>query len=416
MPPICTHGGYDCEFVELPPVDLQTKCGICSLILRNPHQTKCCGSIFCDTCIERVQEQGKLCPECNEADFCTFADKTFQRIINELKVRCIHQKKGGCVWTGELGKLDTHLNVNPSLSDKLLVGCEFTNIECEFSGAGCTAQMPRKDMTAHMEHEAPHHVQLLADSLKKQDQVIEEVKMKLEERDKQIEELTTTLQRQNEKLQRVKTQATNVGLQLWNKLPKPIVKHISDLIGENEELQLLLDTPTPRKPSAVPLRQVSIDHSFTMSEFELRRANDEDWCSEPFYTHPQGYKMCVQIYANGFDKEHGTHVSMYTCFMRGEYDDDLLWPFQGKIAVDLLNQNTDDPKEGRHECIVSYDETIPDHYAQRVTVGKKGPGWGKSQFIPHFKLDPKYDSTVRYLKDGCLKFRVRDVLLRLANK
>ena len=412
------HGGYECKFVEPPAPDLQTKCGICSLILRNPYQTKCCGSIFCNTCVEWIQEQGKPCQECNEAEFSTFQDKTFQRSINELKVQCTHQKRG-CVWTGELGKLDEHLNVKPSVCDELLVGCEFTNIECGFSYAGCKAQMPRKDMRTHMEYEASSHVQLLAETLKERNKQIEEKDKQIKKRDEQIEELTTKFQSQGEMLQGIKQQVINIGLQLGNQLPEPIAKQISDLVWGNEELQQFLDTPTPRKPSAVPLQQilVSIDHYFTMDEFEVHKTNDEDWCSEPFYTHPQGYKMCVQIYANGDDKECGTHVSLYTCFMRGEYDNELLWPFQGKIAVELRNQKTDDPEQGgHHECIMHYDENTPDPYAQRVTVGQKGPGWGKSQFIPHFKLDPDYDSAVQYLKDGCLKFRVRDALLSIPSK
>ena len=121
--------------------------------------------------------------------------------------------------------------------------------------------------------------------------------------------------------------------------------------------------------------------------------------------------MCLQTYANGFDKERGTHLSLYTCFLRGEYDDQLQWPFHGKIAVEFLDQSKDDLTQGRHhECIMHYGDNTPDRYAQRVTVGDKGPGWGKSRFIPYFKLDPQNDPTVRYLKNDCLKFRVCEVL------
>lgn len=409
------HGGYECEFVEPPASDLQTKCGICSLVLRNPYQTECCGSIFCKTCVEWIKEQGKPCQAqaCNKAEFSTFQDKMLQRSINGLKVRCTHQKRG-CVWTGELGKLDAHLNVKPSVCAELLVGCEFTNIECEFSYAGCKAQITRNDMKTHIEHEASSHVQLLAETLKERDKQIKEKDKQIKERDEQIEELTTKLQCQDEMLRRIKQQLTDVGSQLSNQLPKPIVKQIAGLFWENEELEQFLDTPTPRKPSTIPLQKIPINYCFTMDEFELHKTNDEDWYSEPFYTHPQGYKMCIQIYANGSGEECGTHVSLYTCFMRGEYDDELLWPFQGKIAVELRNQKNDDC--GHHECIMHYDENTPDPYVQRVTFGQKGPGWGKSQFIPHFKLDPDYDSAVQYLKDGCLKFRVRDALLSIPSK
>ena len=410
------HGGYDCEFIDPPTAGLQTKCDICSLVLRSPHQTQCCGKIFCKSCIERVKKQKQLCPGCNEAVYSTFHDKKLERTINALKVRCIHEKKG-CAWTGELVALDRHLNMNPEC-DKLLVGCEFMDINCEFSSAGCKARVPRKDMEIHRDE--PHHIQLLAEAMKERDKRIDELTMELQRKDEllaqdqlqmvqdkqQIQELTS-------KLHKIKEEATYVGLQLGNQLPEESFRQIAELIRGNRELKLLLDTPTPRKPPAEPSQQVSPNHCLTMEKFEFHKTNDKVWYSKPFYTHEEGYKMCLRIYANGFDKECGTHLSLYTCFLIGEYDDKLQWPFYGKIAVELLDQSKDDTTKGRHhERIVNYDENIPDHYAQRVTVGRKaGPGWGRSQFIPHFKLDPEYDSTVQYLKDDCLKFRVRKVLL-----
>ena len=409
------HGGYDCKFVESPTEDLETKCDICLLVLRNPHQTQCCGSLFCESCVEWVQQQKQPCPECNEAEFSTFYDKSLERTLNELKVRCIHEKRG-CAWTGELVELDRHLNMSPTC-DKLLVGCEFVDINCEFSNAGCKVRVPRKDMEAHRNE--PHHIKLLAEALKERDKQVEELTMELQSKDElleqyrqQMQDLTSKLQKIKQQQVTIKQQATNVGLQLRKQLPDASYKQVTDLIRANRELQLLLDTPTPRKPSAGPSQTISVNRCFIMDNFEFHMTNNKIWCSEPFYTHEQGYKMCLQTYPNGFDKECGTHLSLYTCFLRGEFDDQLQWPFHGKIAVELLDQNKDDLTQGRHhECIMHYGDNTPDRYAQRVTVGDKGPGWGKSQFIPHFKFDPENDPTVRYLKDDCLKFRVCEVLL-----
>ena len=409
------HGGYDYRLVEPPTADLQTQCDVCSLLLRNPHQTRCCGSLFCGSCVEWIQQQNQPCPACNETELSTFHDKSLERTLNELKVQCIHEKRG-CTWTGELGELDKHLNMNPTC-DKLLVGCEFVDITCEFSNAGCKARVPRKDMKIHRNE--PHHIPLLAEAMKERDKKIEELTMELQRKDEllaqytqQIQELTLKVQNLKQQQITIKQQATNVGLQLWKQLPEATYKQITDLIGANRELKLLLDTPTPRKPPAGPSQTISVDCSFTMENFEFHKTNNRVWCSEPFYTHEQGYKMCLQTYANGFDKERGTHLSLYTCFLKGEYDDKLQWPFHGKIAVELLDQSTDDLTQGRHhECIMHYGDNTPDRYALRVTVGNEGPGWGKSQFIPHFKLGPENDPTVYYLKDDCLKFRVREVLL-----
>ncbi|XP_062524024.1 TNF receptor-associated factor 3-like isoform X2 [Corticium candelabrum] len=65
--------------------------------------------------------------------------------------------------------------------------------------------------------------------------------------------------------------------------------------------------------------------------------------SQPFYTSPNGYKMCARMFLNGDGMGRGTHLSLFFVLMRGEYDGLLPWPFQHKITLVLLNQNG-----GRH--------------------------------------------------------------------
>ena len=103
-----TFGGYDCKFVEAPTSVFQTECPICSLILRDPYQSKCCGTSFCCTCSERLQDEHKPCPTCREDNFEVFPNKGLKRSLNQLHVFCTHSK-AGCGWIGELGKLQYHL-------------------------------------------------------------------------------------------------------------------------------------------------------------------------------------------------------------------------------------------------------------------------------------------------------------------
>jgi len=87
--------------------------------------------------------------------------------------------------------------------------------------------------------------------------------------------------------------------------------------------------------------------------------------------------------------------------MKGEYDDELSWPFHGKITVELLNQNAD---KDHYMHAFSYDKDCK--YGCRVTIGEKNYGWGLTDFISHSELNQDSDSTVQYLKDDCLKFRL----------
>ena len=314
---------------------------------------------------------------CKNADFSTFHDKKLQRALNELQVRCTYQERG-CTWTGELGKLDKHFNW-----DDLSSGCKFADIQCEFSSVGCETQMTYKDMMVHMKEAQPHHIQLLTE--------------KVEEQESEINQLHSELQSSKELLMRIQQQVRRVAPHLPSHDEK-----FHQLMEESRELTQLLDTPISELvqkslQTAKPSQRISADFSFTMEDFDLHKRTNAEWYSEPFYTHKQGYKMCVRIDANGYEWVKNTHVSLYTCMLKGEYDEELSWPFRGEIAVELLSQ---DPthREGNHFTI-QYDDNVRDRFARRVTVGERSPGWGNHTFLPHFKLGP-------YLKDDCLKIRI----------
>ena len=144
----------------------------------------------------------------------------------------------------------------------------------------------------------------------------------------------------------------------------------------------------------------------TMTEYTKHKRDDDNWYSPPFYTGLGGYKMCINVAANGQGAGAGTHVSVHVHLMREEYDDWLLWPFLGDITILLVNQN---------DCRYYVKNTV--HFcdpavnsSQRVIARERAEfGKGFDQFISHLKLEstsaqcPKYD---------CLKFIVTEILIR----
>ena len=84
--------------------------------------------------------------------------------------------------------------------------------------------------------------------------------------------------------------------------------------------------------------------------------------------------------------------------MKGEFDDQLKWPFRGQITIQLLSQEDED-----HEATkISFTDTESDYdaIASRVLTeeeekDKLGPV--TVDFISHSDLRPKY------LKNDCLK-------------
>ena len=131
-------GGYEAEFAESVPDSLS--CSICLLPFRNPHLVSCCGAKFCEICINRVKTVGQPCPLCKQ-EFVSLIDRSFQRKVLELNVRC-SRNKDGCQWVGELRHLVQHEKEE----------CVWVVIECSYQ---CGARLPRKLMAEHEQEKCP---------------------------------------------------------------------------------------------------------------------------------------------------------------------------------------------------------------------------------------------------------------------
>lgn len=140
----------DVDFVEKPPRQLALECPICMGILYNPHLVSCCGYHFCDECLEKVKEEDKPCPMC-KGTFTSLLNKSLQREINQLSVRCPNgnnkDRGGQCEWTGELGYLEEHLNIGQRFGD-----CQCLVTECVY---GCGHSDTRGYLVGHEQTQCP---------------------------------------------------------------------------------------------------------------------------------------------------------------------------------------------------------------------------------------------------------------------
>ena len=454
-------GGFDCEFVEKPPEAVQSECPVCLQILCEPYQISCCGNSFCRVCIERIKTDNKPCPTCNEENFVTFNDKRLRRSLYGFQVYCSH-KQEGCEWKGELGQLDNHLNLSPQ-PDKQLEGCEYSEIECiycselikrskigfhqtelcpkrpfsceychsyethyedvinshwpvcgyhpvqcpnecgtfplrqalqnhttrdcpktvidcDFHHVGCDVRLPRKDMPAHLKENLVTHMSLQAASYSKllaSHNKLQASHTTLQASHNELQVEVIRLKNENETLQchQVSTMASHVTLK--DKVNKP-------------------ETANTTQNTGIPILSYV---EFTMENYEKHKRNGNGWYSPPIYTHPGGYNVCLSVDANGVGSGRGTHVSVGVCVMKGEFDDQLKWPFRGQITVQIVNQ---EGKKHYTETIHFTDKT-PDIHADRVTQGERNNGWGFSKFISHEDLESKH------LKHDNLCFRVTKI-------
>ena len=97
--------------------------------------------------------------------------------------------------------------------------------------------------------------------------------------------------------------------------------------------------------------------TITMDKFKQYKKNNDMLYSPTFYTHHKGYKMCVHVCANGYGECKGTHVTVSVQLMKGEFDDQLKWPFRGQIIVQLLSQVDMEYTEFKYTFIKS----VPDY-------------------------------------------------------
>ena len=139
-----------------------------------------------------------------------------------------------------------------------------------------------------------------------------------------------------------------------------------------------------------------------MYQYSLFKNTDSDWDNTSFYTGERGYKLLLNVDANGSGSGKGTHLSVFVVLMKGEYDEELKWPFNANITIQLLNWSDD----SNH-----IQDTIPHHkapvgYRTRVIEGVLAPaGWGKEKFVSHSVLNND-NSTINYINEDKLCFEI----------
>ncbi len=456
-------GGLDYGFVDPPPDDLQ--CSICLLVLSDPQLTSCCGNHFCRACVKQVEHEGRPCPLCSAPSFSTMLDKYFLRKVNELRVEC-PQKKGGCPWVGHLGSMERHLDAKTGdckfmivecpylcgtrfhhcelashqtlcprrphvckfcdykgvyedmsakhwkvcdkyplpcpnhceemdiqrryLDHHLQAECPLQMIKCEYAYAGCQVQTSRQDMPQHITESLQDH---LARVSKKCLDITEkfpgdfqrQLQDKLTLRDQEFQSLSLRLKEQEMEM---------VGLR-------------GKLVSLQEELDDL-------KQDAVQLKSTVFvpPFEYIMPNFQACKEGNEQWLGPPFYSHIGGYQMCISVDANGSEDGNNTHVSVYANLMRGEFDNNLRWPFRGSVTVRLLNQRK---KENQNKEVAFEEKILFTHDAVwevsgRVEIGEvAGSGLGIPKFILHSQLGYNAAKNIEYLRHDCLRFCIPKV-------
>ena len=254
--------------------------------------------------------------------------------------------------------------------------CQFEKVSCKYAGIGCKEELLRKDLEQH-ELDDTFHLHTAIETVNKQQSEI----------NKQREEINEQRDEINEQREEINKQEKEI-----NKQRVEINKQQKELKAVKAKQKIMSDSILAAQAGPC---------IFKMIEFSRYKSSNKNWFSPAFYTSPGGYKMCVRVDANGFGEGAGTHVSVFACLMQGRNDDNLPWPFIGKVTFTLLNQLED---KNHHTRTISFEQ---DNEAGRKVVDGElaAMGFGQYTFISHNKLYAPWNC--QYLKEDCLYFRVK---------
>ena len=349
--------GFECTFVEKPPKAIQSECPVCLLVLWEPYQVTCCGYSFCRVCTEQIKLKSSPCPCCKAQKLDYYPNKGLQRTLYEFQVNCIHQKQG-CQWVGELGQLESHLNSKPTGS-KQFQGCQYTRIKCLYCPllrersniqAYQGEQCPRrpfsceycKNFTSSYEDVTTNHWPICGyypvpcpnkcgEILQRQD---------LENHTATLCSLTTVDCDFNQVGCMVELSCKDIQAHLTECVnPHVLLLMISHKKLEEENKQLKHQMERLKQTMKLQLKTKSVE--IVMTNYNRHLLDDTVWVSPPFFTHPCGYKVCLKVYANGKEEGKGTYVSVYLHIMQGEYDEELMWPFQATLEITVFPVKSD---------------------------------------------------------------------------
>lgn len=79
---------------------------------------------------------------------------------------------------------------------------------------------------------------------------------------------------------------------------------------------------------------------FTAKWQQARSGRDAFLYSAPFYSHTEGYRLCLKLYPNGDEASGGRHLSLFFCLVRGAWDDALPWPMNHNVTLRLVDQRS----------------------------------------------------------------------------
>ena len=225
-------------------------------------------------------------------------------------------------------------------------------------------QGPRSHVHEHMDSSMKGHITLLLKRVTQQDSLLEAQKQQLTLQEGKISEQHRTIARLERIIGEVaRKDSTNDGLSASGWMPEAV-----NIPG----------TPVVEHPFEWRIE------GWPSKLAEARMGGAQGIISQSFYTGCPGYKFYMTVYPNGRKEGKGSHVAVYVALLRGDFDDELQWPFKGSCHVSILDQEN----RGRtHTRAFDARALLPGaakNFDKPTSSQNEGRGWQK--YISHGEL------------------------------
>ena len=418
----------DYDFVEGPSQDFF--CPVTLELLLEPQLTSCCGHHLSREAATRLQREGKVCPMCNEQEWNSMLDKFYRRKVHELRVRCPY-KVDECDWVGEVKELKRHVEscakrpweckycglkctygegegkhwaTCRGFPEPCPNGCEVGNVErcnveqhhsvcslepvaCEMKEFGCSAVVPRKELATHMrESELQHLTAMTMLNLRLSRQLQQDLAAK----DGKIEQLHQELAEQKQELKEMKGQMAEQQKQLQTEVRIELAKQMELQQKQKTDLTRKIDEVWHNIAQHIEVYAACTAECkvFTFDQYNQDKSADKERHSEPFYSQSIGYKFKFNV---DFESD---CIDAFLYLFPGDYDDQLRWPLQVRVHLQLLNQAND-----CHHIEVTNSLEWKGEVSNPNYIAIAEP------LASYADLEKKSDG-VQYVMDDCLKFKL----------
>jgi len=358
------ESGYDLPFLN--DVDSRYICPICLHCIRKPMQTYC-GHRFCYACIKRIYGYNKMltCPVDKQYSQVNqmFHDIAIEREIESLHTGCSHATEG-CRWTGELRDLGRHK-----------MSCQMESVPC----ANCDVSVRRRDMADHettcpnrtvtcdhcdtavVYHRLSVHTSICPRALVTCD-LCHEVCLPREELPAHVhpdtgscakikvscifKEFGCTFEAERSELNKHTSNSEVHMIMLMKKIVsqdktiKDFEGKINTLLGKTDALGPLVASNTQK---TCQISKDLVERNVTGRVHWKIKLNSSvgvarKYLSPVVYTGSPGYKVQLRLDLDAHRQDHIKYASLSLCLLPGEYDDQVIFPFNATCLITMYDQ------------------------------------------------------------------------------